>query len=120
METKTVTRSAKVPFTDMEKLEMAGKIGRETQLLAEARERKKEVTSQLTADVEAHRTEVDRIGTMLANGYEYRPVECAETRDFTAARIRVTRMDTGEILEDRPMTAAERQRELALVDEDRP
>jgi hypothetical protein len=103
-----------VLLRDSEILESAGKIGRQTQLLAEARERKKEVTAQLNADVEVHRTEVDRLGTLLANGYEYRPVECVESRDFESATIRITRTDTGEIVEDRPMTPAERQRELPL------
>lgn len=114
MSDKIVTRSCKVPLTEPEILEAAGRIGRQTQLLAEARERKKEVTAQLTADVEVHRTEVDRLGTLLANGYEYRPVECALSADFARAEIKITRMDTGEIVEQRPMTAEERQRELAL------
>lgn len=114
MDIRTLTRSCKVLLRDSEILESAGKIGRQTQLLAEARERKKEVTAQLNADVEVHRTEVDRLGTLLANGYEYRPVECVESRDFESATIRITRTDTGEIVEDRPMTPAERQRELPL------
>jgi hypothetical protein len=109
-----VPKTLKCLLTDQEKLEFAAEVGRETQLHAAAKERKKEVMAQLTADVELHRTAVDRLGTLLANGYEYRTIDCLEVLDYELAVVRVTRTDTGEVCDIRPMTPSERQRELPL------
>lgn len=114
MAIKEIKKSLPVRLTDAERLAHASEMGKESQLHAEARERKKEVVAQLTAEVEAHRTAVERLGTLLANGYEYRQVLCSKNIDLRAGKVVITRMDTGEVVEDRPLFPDEEQGELGV------
>jgi hypothetical protein len=41
-----------------------------------------------------------------------RPVDCERCSDYVAGRYRETRLDTGEVFVDRPLTEAEKQRPL--------
>lgn len=49
----------------------------------------------------------------------YRPVECERQADFAAGVLRTVRLDTGEIVRTRQLTAEERQKQL-FVDDDYP
>jgi HD-GYP domain-containing protein (c-di-GMP phosphodiesterase class II) len=49
---------------------------------------------------------------------ELRPVPCTEGKDYQRSRVDVVRLDTGEIVEWRPMTQGERQEQL-FADKDR-
>lgn len=111
---KTVVRQVRVLLTESEKLALGNDIGRATQSLASAREQAKEVAAQAKAEVERHRLEVERIGGLLANGYEYRDVECRVEVDAEDRRLTVTRLDTGEVIEDRRARPEELQGELAI------
>jgi hypothetical protein len=48
----------------------------------------------------------------VRNGYELRDVECEEFWDLEAGFVRITRLDTGEQVSERAMTAEERQGKL--------
>ena len=111
---RELTKSLPVKLTDDEKLSYGRQVGKTSQALGEARERKKEYVAQLTAEVEKHRVELERLGTLLANGYEYRDVECIMRIDLDDRMVFVTRMDTGEIIEDRRARPDELQGELPL------
>lgn len=50
----------------------------------------------------------------LTNGYELRDVACDLVRDFTQHSISIVRLDTGEIVDVRPMEPAEAQHSLPL------
>ena len=50
----------------------------------------------------------------LTNGYELRDVDCDLVRDFTQHSISIVRLDTGEVVEMRPMEPAEAQRSLPM------
>ena len=52
---------------------------------------------------------------MLDTKTETRPVECEEVFDFKGNAVRVYRMDTGDEVDARPMTAEERQRPLPFA-----
>ena len=49
----------------------------------------------------------------------YRPVECERKPDFEAGVLRTVRLDTGEVVRQRPLTPEERQTQL-FVDHDYP
>lgn len=61
---------------------------------------------QLTTD--------ERLGTLLANGYEFRDVECIETTDFATGMVTIERVDNGEMVQRRPARPEELQPELEL------
>jgi len=48
----------------------------------------------------------------LRTGYEMRQTDCLITLDHDNARVRITRMDTDEVIEDREMSEEERQMDL--------
>lgn len=114
MSTKFETRQLRVVLTDEERLKLAQDIGRASQSHAQAREQAKEVAAKAKAEVERTRMEVEEIGALLANGYEYRDVEVAIAVDLDGRRVIVTRTDTGEVIEDRRARPDELQGELAL------
>ena len=48
-------------------------------------------------------------GRIARNGYIFRDVPCERVKDFKAGRITITRLDTGEVYEDRAMSEHEKQ-----------
>lgn len=56
-----------------------------------------------------------RIGELKAQvttKKEHRLVDCEESKDFKRNMVEVVRIDTGEVVDSRPMTPDERQEEL--------
>jgi len=92
--------------------------------LANNQQEAKELEDQLTnikndykAKTSAKEAEIIRLGNLIRQKYEMRPVDCEVTFDFDEGRATVKRMDTGEIVLTRPMTDTELQRELRLFPE---
>lgn len=110
-------RQLRCNLTDAERLQASHDIGRASQSHAQAREQAKEVAAQAKAEVERFRLQVEDLGTLLANGYEYRDVEVLVVVDIDERQVRATRTDNGEIIETRRATAAELQGELNLTPE---
>lgn len=72
----------------------------------------KEQTSTLKAQVKKLSQRSDALALEIRTGEEYRQVECTERRDFRNNLVDVVRMDTGEVVRSRPMTAGERQEQI--------
>lgn len=68
------------------------------------------------ADFKARREALDKaiadLGRTLQTGTELREVECETVFDETNTRAETVRTDTGEIIDFRPLTPEERQREM--------
>lgn len=111
---KTAVQSLRTTLTDDDRLRLSSDIGRASQDHAAARERAKEVTAQAKANVERHRNELERIGTILANGYEWRDVRVEVIVDLDLRMVTTTRTDTGEVIEQRPARMDELQGELDI------
>lgn len=69
-------------FTDLELLEKGKDLAKRTQERAALDLKKKEITSQMNAEVSAKDAEINLIGTKLNNGYENRKVEGKVIFDF--------------------------------------
>lgn len=108
-------RSLRCEFSEDEQREMGLELAREGAAEEEAEERKKEIDSQLKADIEKHHTAAAAIRRRLNNGYEYRDVPVTITRDFNAGTYSEVRDDLEFEIESRTLTAEERQ--IPLVDE---
>jgi hypothetical protein len=96
-------RSLPVALTDEELLRCGREVARATQEEQALAERKKEANAQFALDAKRLNTEVMRLGAMIATGREYRDVRCSV--DVRGGRRRVFRGDTGEMIEDQPVTA---------------
>lgn len=62
----------------------------------------------------------DKLADQLRSGVEYRPVRCQRLLDYDSGASKVIRLDTGKVVEERPMTEAERQRALDFDGPDEP
>lgn len=111
---KFETRQLRVMLTDEERLKLSQDIGRASQNHSQAREQAKEVSAAAKAEVERFRLQVEEIGSVLANGYEYRDVEVVVAIDLDERRVRATRTDTGEVIEDRRARPDELQGSLPI------
>jgi hypothetical protein len=100
---ETYTRELAVILTTEEMRDLAGSIVEGQELLTAAEEKKKDVGSQLTADVNAAKAKVQSLTRKYRNGYEYRPVECYEKEDPEERTLTVYRSDTGEVVEVRKL-----------------
>jgi hypothetical protein len=57
---------------------------------------------------------VDANASMIRSGYEFRQVECEHVSDFDKGEVRVTRLDTSEVIERRQMNSDEQQMGMSL------
>jgi hypothetical protein len=48
----------------------------------------------------------------VRSGYEHRNVDCLKSLDYRLGTVTITRLDTGEVMRERPMDAEERQMSL--------
>lgn len=111
---RKIKRLLKVALTPEEERFFGKESARYRQELALANDQLDEIKGQFKGKIEGYEKEQNRIMVLLNNGYEYRDVECEIIEDFKALTIQVTRLDTGEVVEDRPMNEAERQQNLPM------
>ena len=109
---KRFINSLKCVLTEKEKIERGQQMARELELCDAAEAEKKEVTDNLSKEIKKHYGAASSIGQVIRQGFEYRPVECEEERDFTNGVVRIIRLDTGAVEEEREMTPEERQASL--------
>jgi hypothetical protein len=107
-----ITRPCPVRLTEAEKVSFGEALARETALLAETEDNLAAMRSDFKAKAEEHRAQINRISRIIQNGYESREVPCQEKRNFEENSVIVFRVDTGEIVETRAMTDADRQMEI--------
>ena len=81
---------------------------------ADAEAQKKAVAAQLKSTIEEAMARVSRLNNIVRNRYEMRHIECAVAYDYDTFKVRITRKDTGEEIEDREMKVVERERQRDL------
>ena len=114
MKPKKLTKMLQYFYTKEEMDKLADSLTEACEKVSTAEARKKAITSQATAELEAAKSEQNVILGKRRSGYEYRDVDCEETYDMDTRIATVVRMDSGVVIETRPMTAKELQVELDL------
>ena len=109
---RTITQHLRCDLTSKEIESYGREIARELSKLAAVEEKKKEIVAQLKAEAEAHKNQALALTRLINNGYEYRDIECTETKNYAQGLYTVVRDDTGEEVANRPLTANERQVEI--------
>ncbi len=99
-------------LTEKEKTELSAKIAKAISDRACAEAKLKEVSASIKAQIAQLDAEISEKALQINNGYEYRNVECRMDKDYRLGSVTITRLDTGEVIRERPMTAEERQMEL--------
>jgi uncharacterized FlaG/YvyC family protein len=102
----------KCQLTEKEKTELSAKIAKAISDRASAEAKLKEVSASIKAQIAQLDAEISEKALQINNGYEYRNVECRMDKDYRLGSVTITRVDTGEVIRERPMTAEERQMEL--------
>ena len=102
----------KCQLTEKEKTELSAKIAKAISDRASAEAKLKEVSTSIKAQIAQLDAEISEKALQINNGYEYRNVECRMDKDYRLGAMTITRLDTGEVIRERPMTSEERQMEL--------
>ena len=110
----------KCQLTEKEKTELSAKIAKAISDRASAEAKLKEVSASIKAQIAQLDAEISEKALQINNGYEYRNVECRMDKDYRLGSVTITRLDTGEVIRERPMTAEERQLELPSQKKDKP
>jgi len=102
----------KYTFTDEEIKDLSYELAKDTRELRSLNESKKEVMADFTGKIRAKEGSTDRVSEHIANGYEYRMVQCEVVFDSPLDDEKtITRIDTGETWTE-PMEDHEKQQEL--------
>ena len=99
-------------LTEKEKTELSAGIAKAISDRAGAEAKLKEVNTSIKAQIAKLEAEITEKALQINNGYEYRNVECRMDKDFRLGTVTITRLDTGEVIRERPMTGEERQGRL--------
>lgn len=112
----TVSRQLFVPLTDDELRERGCTIATLTVQIEAAESAKKEAAADAKAHIDVLDIERSQLARTVADREERRTVECSVEIDWARNVVRVVRLDTGAVVEERAPTADEqdaRQRRLA-------
>ena len=101
-------------LTDTEKLRKATELGHKMAEIGRIQSDKKESASAYKAREEASQGVANEMGRALATGWEIRDVECIVLMDYAEGLVTYCRTDTHEIVEERRMSAKERQMRLSM------
>ncbi len=102
-------------LTDTEIADTARDLARANSRKASIDQQKKEADAQLKAEIQAQESIIARLSALINSGHEYRNIECRVELDTpTSGRKTIVRLDTGEIVSEKPMTDADRQMVMDL------
>jgi hypothetical protein len=108
------TKSLPVRLTLDEVLQKSADLAGTVQDYATEESRQADIKAQLRAkltELDAKRTQ---LAIVVARKEEYRDVRCEVVADVETLLANITRTDTGEIVQSRPLTDSERQKALPL------
>lgn len=110
MAKKMETNSLPVNLTQSELLEYSKALAKHTQDLRDKENRKKEVVKMIDAEITGHKAHIDALSLKIANGYEYRDVECGWEYDKERNIKILYRNDTGEIVKKENLLSQDLQK----------
>jgi len=112
--TDKIHRRCRVELQDKEKIELGRLMADSQERVAESEANAKSAAAQYKGEIELAKADFGRACSLVRAGYEERQVECERVFDYVKGEARVTRLDTGEVIEQRPLTEDEKQSEMNL------
>jgi hypothetical protein len=103
-----IWRDLKVLLTEEEWAAVSLACANEEQVLDAAKASMKEAVTEFKENIAASEKKMRALNEMIRTHKETRAVECFEKHDVNKFTVELYRMDTGEMVESRPMTASER------------
>ena len=120
IEKRTFNRLLKVLFTPTEKIEISEQIANAIRNLKKAQDDLASVAAQFKSEIKRHEAEITSLAEKVNSGWEMRSVVCREIKDYNTGSVYVFRDDTEELIEERAMTAEERQKPLPFKETESP
>jgi hypothetical protein len=113
MQEKEVKKFLRYEFSQTELTEFSKSLAREVQDIASLELAKKEAMTGFAAQIEARKSEINKLARNISNRHEYRNIDCAvEFHKPNTGWKQIVRKDTGEIVEECAMTTTEMQEQL--------
>ena len=113
---KDVTKPLAVVLTEQEVLQYGRDCARaqadRDRIISEA----KSVAKDYAAQVSEQDAIIAKLSPRINSGKETRDIMCYQVSNWNMGRVMVSRSDTGEVIEDRPMREEEKQREMPIAD----
>lgn len=110
MEEKKETRSLQVKLTEKELLDLSRELVKNIQELRDKENRKKEFAKIIDGEICGYKTHIDLLSMKIANGYEYKDIECTWEQYPNEELKRLSRDDTGEVVKTEQLTKEDRQK----------
>lgn len=108
----TVKRMLAVPINEKLSLQKEHRI---TKALTEKKEEQEKMNAEILPrrkKIKELEGEIETLRSQVTKGTEEREVVCEVVKDYVHLKIQVRRRDTREVIEDRTMTAEDRQEDL--------
>lgn len=100
-----------VPLSAEEQNAKLNELSRQSLRLENLTEERRETNGRFNTEIKQVRGVIKELCESTNSGRQVQPVAVKVEKDFAAGTIRKTRLDTGEVYQDRAMTDAERQME---------
>ena len=112
----TAGRRLPVKLTDDELLARGRQLVENMRKTAVAEEAREAENKKRKGDIALLEEATGLLSAIISTGTEEREVECEIRKDFIHGKVTTVRMDTGEIIDERIMTADERQETMPFED----
>lgn len=106
---KEIDRTLECKLTEAEEIKHARELARIREEIRQVEGGLESYKSQVKAKLTELTGRMDGILAQIRDGKEYRNVLCEELHDYAACEVRIYRTDNQQLVECRPMTAAEKQ-----------
>ena len=103
------TRSLLCPLTLEEKRQRGESLAQKRQEWDSVESAKKAAVQHAKAEQDRIDSEADRLAEAIRTGHEHRDVEVIDRKNLDTRTMDTVRCDTGEVIESRLLTGAERQ-----------
>ena len=106
------TINGKYKFTEEEKAKMASSLANKQIDMKILEDEKKSVMSGYKDRIDRFEWEVNRLSRNIVDGFEFRDFECRVEKDYDAHLKRYYCVDSGELIDERPLDPSDYQQEL--------
>jgi hypothetical protein len=113
--TRKVTKSLACKLTEAEVLQYGRDMAQEHAEYNRIEGEMKSVQKEYKAKLEEKEANISKLSGRVHSGIEARDVACTETKNWTAGTVYTVRLDTMEVIEDRPMREDEKQMEIGGI-----
>lgn len=119
IEREETNERLKCYLTDGEKLECADVLAKKMNEREIKQDEFDSIKKQFSGEISTLDNEIKNAQRLYYDGYEFRLIACQVERDYNTKTYTLTRVDTGEVVETRPLRPSEMQRKLLLDEQAR-